>query len=110
MTMKRIEEFNLVREVIERYVQGTRTGNVEILKQVFHPNAVMSGYLGPDLLIGSTQPFYDHVTSNPVESEYVAEPSEIINRHTKTFSIQVLIAAVKDLRVMRDVLDIKAAN
>jgi hypothetical protein len=76
--MKRTAEFNQVKGVIERYIQGTRTSDVEMLKQVFHPNAVMSGYLGPDLLIGSVQPFYEHLTNNTVEPEYVAEPSEIV--------------------------------
>ncbi|MEM1091103.1 MAG: nuclear transport factor 2 family protein [Pseudomonadota bacterium] len=57
------------RAVIERYIEGTRSGDVSVLKSVFHPAAIMVGYLGPDLLTGGPEPFYQAMEANPPSAE-----------------------------------------
>ncbi len=49
-----------IKSVIERYVEGTKTGNAEKLRLIFFaPNAVMSGDLGElKLVIASPEIFF----------------------------------------------------
>lgn len=54
-----------VRKVMEQYMSGTFEGDVEGLKACFHPRAVMNGYLGDKLLIGTPEPFFQDMGSNP---------------------------------------------
>ncbi len=69
-----------VRKVIENYMEGTFKADVETLKSCFHPNAVMNGYLGQDLLIGGPEPFFSDIGSNPsMESGGLPYRGEIIS-------------------------------
>ncbi len=61
------------RAVVERYIEGTRSGDVAVLKSVFHPAAIMVGYLGPDLLTGGPGPFYEAMQANPPSVEAQAQ-------------------------------------
>ena len=54
-----------VRSVVESYIEGTKNGDVELLKTVFHPKARMVGYMGRDLLSAGPEPFYSALTENP---------------------------------------------
>ncbi len=54
-----------VRAVVQQYIDGTFEGDADKLAAVFHPQAVMTGYLGPDLLCGAVAPFLDAVRGNP---------------------------------------------
>jgi hypothetical protein len=72
-----------VEAVVQAYVQGTIERDVTILRTAFHENAVMSGYLGPNKLIGSTQPFYDHLEANEHGPGYSSTISGIeVTGHT----------------------------
>jgi len=75
-----IEE-KAVRELIERYADGTYRADGDALRGVFHEKAVMNGYLGPNLLIGDPTPFIEDMTGSPsMESNndpYKAEIKEI---------------------------------
>jgi hypothetical protein len=55
------------RAVIEEYVAACRARSVPRLKALFHPAAVMNGYLMGELLTGSPEPFYDAVQSAPAD-------------------------------------------
>lgn len=66
-----------VEAVINKYVKGTVDRNVAILKTVFDEHAVMSGYLGPDKLIGSPQPFFDHLEAHEHGPGYSSEIAHI---------------------------------
>lgn len=46
-----------VREVLDRYTEAVYRADVYTLKEIFHPAAVMNGYLGDKLLVGSPEPF-----------------------------------------------------
>ena len=53
------------RAVMERYVQAVYKADVDTLRGLFHPAAVMSGYLGDILLAGSPEPFLVDVGGRP---------------------------------------------
>jgi hypothetical protein len=54
-----------VRAVMEKYVEAVYAADVETLRALFHPAAVMSGYLGDMLLAGGPEPFLEDVASRP---------------------------------------------
>ncbi len=54
-----------VQKVVENYIEGTKTGDIELLKKVFHPKARMVGYMGRDLLSDGPEPFYSALIDNP---------------------------------------------
>jgi hypothetical protein len=53
-----------IRQAIDFYIEGLRTGSVETLKQAFHPEATMCGYLGETLMVVPIQGLYDFVAAN----------------------------------------------
>lgn len=62
MTNNEVEQ---VREVVQRYITGTYQADVDMLADVFHPQAHMTGYLGDTLLLGTPEPFLQDMTSAP---------------------------------------------
>lgn len=56
------------RAVVEEYAAACAARDVGRLKAIFHPQALMSGYLREVRMIGSPQPFYDAVQGAPVEA------------------------------------------
>jgi hypothetical protein len=75
--MNRTKSESDVQQVMLDYTAAIIAYDIPRLKTIFHDDAVMSGYLGPDLLIGSPQAFYDHLEANPIEKEYIALTTEI---------------------------------
>jgi len=74
----RVTAARAVRAVIEKYVKGSRDGDVALLRSIFHPGAVMVGYLGGNLTTGSPEPFFEHVArSGPAGAGYVAEIADL---------------------------------
>ena len=63
--------------VIEAYTTGTRTRDVALLKQIFHQDAVMTGWLGPDLLNGGPEPFYGALEANEVGADYASQTTQL---------------------------------
>ncbi len=60
-----------IKEVIEKYVEGTCSGDVDILKSVFHSKAVMSGDLGEiKLEIESPEIFFNDIKGKIASSDY----------------------------------------
>ena len=60
-----VEKEKEVREVIQRYIDGTFNADIPVLKSVFHDKAVMNGYLGPNLILADPTPFLDDMASAP---------------------------------------------
>jgi hypothetical protein len=76
-----------VRAVMERYVKAAYTADVGILRHLFHPAAVMSGYLGDPLLAGSPEPFLADVGGRPsMQSTGAPYNAEILNIHASTLT------------------------
>ncbi len=75
--MNRTDDVIAVEAVVQEYVQGTADRDIARLKGAFHESAVMSGYLGPAKLIGSPQPFYEHLEANEHGPGYVTKITNI---------------------------------
>jgi putative lumazine-binding protein len=73
-------EQDAVRQVVQQYIDGSHTGDVELLKSIFHPQALMSGYLQGQLGIGSPDPFFEAVANNPSAKESGASYSAEITK------------------------------
>jgi len=71
--MNRTDDVIAVEAIVKDYIQGTADRDIDKLKSAFHENAIMAGYLGPNKLIGSPQPFYDHLTANEHGPGYVTK-------------------------------------
>lgn len=63
-----MSEADQARAVIEEYVAACNAGSVERLKAIFHENALMSGYMMGDYLMGSAEPFFQAVANPPPEA------------------------------------------
>jgi hypothetical protein len=76
-----------VRGVMERYIDAVYEADVTTLRQLFHPAAVMSGYLGDALLAGSPEPFLTDVGGRPSMKESGAPyTAEILDVHASTLT------------------------
>lgn len=53
-----IQDYQEIKDVVMRYVNGCATGNVEVTKTAFHKDAIMYGYLNGQLLAGSIENLY----------------------------------------------------
>jgi hypothetical protein len=62
-------EKDLVREVLQKYIDGTYQGDVTALRGCFHSKAVMNGYLNDQLLLGDPEPFFQEIGNNPSMAE-----------------------------------------
>ena len=58
-------ETKAVKSVIQRYMDGTYQADIEKLKSVFHPRAVMNGVLGPNCLLADPSCFIEDMASAP---------------------------------------------
>ena len=54
-----------VKKVVQNYIDGTFTGNADLLASAFHKDAIMTGYMGPDLVIATPAVFVDEIRNNP---------------------------------------------
>lgn len=63
--MNMSSDANGIREAINYYAEGMRTGNVEILQKGFHQQAILCGYLGDDMIAAPIEGLYDWVNANP---------------------------------------------
>lgn len=66
-----------IRDVIERYAQGTYDGDAEKLRGAFHPKAVMNGYLTDELLLTTPDPFIEKRSKAPLREAGVRYEWEI---------------------------------
>jgi hypothetical protein len=57
-------EEKAIRETLDYYVEGMRTGNVGTLKEGFHEQAILCGYLGDEKIVAPIVGLYDWVSSN----------------------------------------------
>ncbi len=64
--------------VVNAYAAGTAARDTSLLKKLFHEDAVMTGYLGPDFLNGSPAPFYGALEANEVGNDYASETTSLI--------------------------------
>ena len=53
-----IKDFQEIKDVVMQYVNGCATGDVELVRNAFHKDAVMYGYLNGSLCAGSIDVLY----------------------------------------------------
>ena len=75
--MDDVNDAAAARAVIEEYVNACNDGSVERLKAIFHPQALMSGYMMGDYLMGSPEPFFQAVSSPPPEATQLPETTKL---------------------------------
>ena len=63
--MSETKEADLARAVIQEYVDACAAGSAERLRAIFHDNALMSGYMMGEYLMGSPEPFFQAVENPP---------------------------------------------
>jgi hypothetical protein len=71
-----------VAAVLESYIDACRRGDVDLLKEIFHPDAAMNGYLAGSLLVGGPGPFFDAVAGNPAPATTGAAYSAAVENVT----------------------------
>ncbi len=59
-----------IREVLGYYADGMRTADVDVLKKAFHPTAILSGYLGDELIAAPIEGLYEWVSADPAPAAY----------------------------------------
>lgn len=59
-----IQDYEGVVSVLENYVEGLRTGNIEQLQKVFHQDAIMYGHWEEYLIEGNIKNLYDSVAKH----------------------------------------------
>jgi hypothetical protein len=58
--------------VMQTYIEGGQTGNIDTLRPIFHELATICGYVGPELFAGPIQMFYDWHAENGPAADLVA--------------------------------------
>ena len=53
-----------IRDVLTHYAEGLRTGDVDRLKEAFHRQSLMCGYLGATPMVTPIQGLYDFVAAH----------------------------------------------
>lgn len=61
----RVSDIEQISATLEKYIQGSLNADIALLKSIFHPQAGMFGYLGPNLLAGTPEPFFAHLAGAP---------------------------------------------
>ncbi len=62
-------EERAIREVVQHYVEGMRTHKADRLKEGFHQQAILCGYLGDEMIAAPIAALYDWVSANPAPAE-----------------------------------------
>lgn len=71
------DDVRLIREAIQKYFDGARTGNSDIMKPAFHEEATMFGFIGPDLVAGTIQNLYDWNNENGAAADISSQITNI---------------------------------
>ena len=64
-------EYNSVTEIANKYIEALRTGNVELLSEVFYKNSVTYGSVNGELMGGIDNPTIDFINKYGGSSEII---------------------------------------
>lgn len=59
-----IEEYDAIRQVLQHYIDGAKTGKGALMKPAFHEEATIFGFVGEDLFSGPIQNLFDWNDAN----------------------------------------------
>lgn len=71
------QDISLIRETIQYYLDGAKSGKSSDMKPAFHDQATMFGYIGADLITGSIQNLYDWNEQNGPAKDIKSEITNI---------------------------------
>ena len=54
-----MSEYDAIAKIVQRYIDGAKSGKGEDMKPVFHKDATVFGYVGTDLFAGPIQQLFD---------------------------------------------------
>ncbi len=54
-----VSEHDVIAKVVQRYIDGAKSGRGDDMKPAFHKDATIFGYVGADLLAGPIQKLFD---------------------------------------------------
>ena len=77
MSTANTDDVRLIKETIQLYLNGARSGDSEIMKPAFHEQATMFGFIGEDLVTGTIQNLYDWNNENGPASGILSEITNI---------------------------------
>ena len=72
-----INDNDAIATVVERYLDGARSGRGEDMKPAFHEDATVFGYVGADLFAGPIQKLFDWNDENGPATELQARIASI---------------------------------
>jgi hypothetical protein len=101
---KQSPELEIIRKVIDLYIDGVRNGNVESLKQAFHPQSSMFGWMGKDLFVTPIQGLYDYIASKPAPAN-TGEATNFMITSIQVKGHAATVALVMDTYHAHDFMD-----
>ena len=66
------------RATVDAYIEGTRNRDIALLKQLFHDDAVMTGWFDGSLGVGGPGPFYQELEQNEVGQNYTGTVVSVV--------------------------------
>ena len=72
-----VSDSDAIAAAVQHYIDGAMTGKGDTMKPAFHEDAMIHGYLGPDLLGGPIQLLFDWNDQNGPATELKAEIANI---------------------------------
>lgn len=82
-----MSEYAAIAEVVQRYIDGARSGRSEEMKRAFHEDATIFGHDGPELFAGPIQKLFDWEDENG--------PAPDLEAHIVSIDVVETIAAVR---------------
>jgi hypothetical protein len=89
-----IADYDRILSVAKFYVESLRTGNVDRLKQTFHPEGLMAGYMPDGILTTKLQFLFDFTEENGEAADVKAHVSIL----HKTETAAVVLVELEDLQ------------
>jgi hypothetical protein len=77
ITTANVSEYDEIAKVVERYVDGAKSGHGEDMRPAFHKDATVFGYLGTDFVAGPIQVLFDWNDQNGAAGELQARIAAI---------------------------------
>lgn len=72
-----LNDYDAIRETIQHYIDGGKTGNTAEMKLAFHQDAAIFGYIGSDLFAGPIQRLFDWNDQNGAATELEGQVTSI---------------------------------
>ena len=70
-------EHDVIAEVVQRYIDGAKSGRGDDMKPAFHKDATIFGYVGADLFAGPIQKLFDWNDENGPATGFQARLASI---------------------------------